>query len=152
MAREYSFYLRVAFVTIVKCPIEYYSAPEEIWTPPEPGSPYTSEDVVQMIVKGTGLEFPYPDATAPGREVSPPANQASVERRQTIAAVQEAQTMESLQKVGVVLPDPQEVEIPSSGSLSAEAVRKDLSCRGALDSSSTARPRNPCWCDHSRLR
>ena len=36
MAREYSFYLRVAFATTMKCPVEYYSAPDTVWTPPEP--------------------------------------------------------------------------------------------------------------------
>ena len=76
-----------------------------------------------MIVKGTGLWFPYADATAPSREEIPPADPESVERRQTIAAVQEAQTMESLQKVGVTLPTPQEVEIPSGGSPLAEAAQ-----------------------------
>ena len=124
MAREYSFYLRVAYATTMKCPIEYYSAPDEIWTPPEPGSPYSSEDIVKMIVKGTGLWFPYADATAPGREEIPPADPESVERRQTIAAVQEAKTMESLQKVGVALSNPQEVEIPSGESPSAEAAQE----------------------------
>ena len=121
--REYSFYLRIAFATTMKCPIDYYSAPDDMWTPPEPGSPYSSEGIVKMIVKGTGLEFPYPDATAPGREEIPPAQPESVEQRQTIGAIQEAQTMESLQQVGVGLPNPQDVEIPSGESQSAEAAQ-----------------------------
>ena len=41
MMREYSFYLRVAYATTMKCPIEYYSAPDKMWPPPEPGSPYS---------------------------------------------------------------------------------------------------------------
>ena len=65
--REYSFYFRIAFATIMKCPIDYYSAPDEMWTPPEPGTPYSDDDVVKMVVKGSGLEFPYPDATVHGR-------------------------------------------------------------------------------------
>jgi len=126
MAREYSFYLRVAYVCTAKCPVEYYSAPEDIWTPPEPGSPYTADDVAKLVVKGTGLEFPYPDVTAPGRDTVPPATQASVEQRQTIAAVQEAQTMESLRQVGVALPNPPEIGIivaPSGESQSAETAQ-----------------------------
>ena len=77
-----------------------------------------------MIVKDTGLWYPYADADAPGRTEIPPAEPESVAQRQTIAAVQEAETMESLQKVGVDLPEPQDVEIPSGGSPLAEAAQK----------------------------
>ena len=35
MQREYSFYLRVAFASIVRCPVEYYSTPGKMWVPPE---------------------------------------------------------------------------------------------------------------------
>ena len=80
--REYSFYLRIAFATIMKCPIDYYSAPDEMWTLPEPGNPYSVDDVIKMLCKGTGLEFPYPDAAVPGREEIPPAAPESVKQRQ----------------------------------------------------------------------
>ena len=43
--REYSFYLRVAAASTVLCPVEYYSAPGKMWTPPELGKPYTLEEV-----------------------------------------------------------------------------------------------------------
>ena len=122
MAREYSFYLRAAYVSTVKCPVEYYSAPDDMWTPPEPGFPYNADDVTRLVVKGSGLEFPYPDVAVPGRDVVPPATQASVEQRQAIAAVQEAQTMESLERVGVALPNPPEID---SGSQSAEAAQAE---------------------------
>ena len=121
--REYSFYMRIAFATTMKCPIDYYSAPDEMWTPPEPGHPYTVDDLTTMIGRETGGEFPYPDSAVTGREEIPPAAPESVEQRQVVGAIQEAQTMESLRQVNVSLQAPQDVVIPSGESQSAEAAQ-----------------------------
>ena len=51
MQRDYSFCLRVGYISIMRCPVNYYSEPDEMWVPPEPGRPFTEHQVCQMIAK-----------------------------------------------------------------------------------------------------
>ena len=49
LSREYSFYLRLAFASTMECPVEYYSAPAEMWDPPEHGSPFNAEQIRAIL-------------------------------------------------------------------------------------------------------
>ena len=51
MAREYSFYLRVAHASTMVCPVEHYSESETMWVLPEPGTPFNVEQIRATLVE-----------------------------------------------------------------------------------------------------
>ena len=73
------------------CPIEYYLSPDSMWTPPEPGTPYSVAQICAMLV----------------REDSPAAPVISERLRKAaaIAAQQEIETAASLLRVATDLPE-----------------------------------------------
>ena len=102
MQRGYSFCLRVSYISTMRCPVNYYSVPGEMWVPPEPGKPYSENQVCQLISRH-GKGTPTAKAGAETREVA-----AVAARRQHIAAVQQTETVESLSRVGNLTSIPEE--------------------------------------------
>ena len=99
------------------CPVPYYSLPADMWEPPEHGTPHTLGKIREILGEVA------PDAPGEAQcfgqktfaEIAPPEEKKGKGSRQTIAAVQQTETAESLSRVGANLPE------DLSGRQSAEA-------------------------------
>ena len=120
------------------CPVEYYSLPEDVWEPPEHGTPYTLGKIREILGEVA------PDAPGEAQcfgqktfaEIAPPEEKEGKGSRQTIAAVQQTETAESLSRVGANLPEDlsgrQSAEAEARERTTVAAARADVRyCRGA---------------------